>query len=41
VSRFSTTATGPQLAPLLDGCGQLVSIPSIRHYLRSVFLPAF
>jgi hypothetical protein len=34
VSGLSTRATGPQLAPPLDGSEQRVSVTSIRHYLR-------
>jgi hypothetical protein len=39
VSKFTIKATGPKLAPLFDGAEQLVSVTSIPHYLRSIYLP--
>jgi hypothetical protein len=41
VNKFSIKATGPKLAPFFDGSEQLVSITSIPHYLRSIYLPVF
>jgi hypothetical protein len=41
VSSFSIKATGPKLTPLLDGSEQLISVTSIPHYLRSIYLPTF
>jgi hypothetical protein len=40
-SKFSLKAIGPKLAPLFDGSEQLVSITSIPHYWRSIYVPSF
>jgi hypothetical protein len=41
VTKFSIKATGPKLTPLFDGSEQLISVTSIPHYLRSIYLPVF
>jgi hypothetical protein len=41
VTKFSIKATGPKLSPLFDGSQQVVSITSIPHYARSIYLPEF
>ena len=41
VTKFSLKATGPKLSPLFDGSQQLISVTSIPHYARSIYLPVF
>jgi hypothetical protein len=40
VSKISIKATGRLLSPLFDGSEQLISITSIPHYSRSIYVPS-